>query len=349
MKSWKQVLASPSATILETIKRIDDGALQIALVVDSGGKLVGTVTDGDVRRGMLKGISLDQPASAIMNANPICVAAGSDRQTILALMKQRQLRQIPVVDAAGVLVGLETLDGYLQPAKRENIVVLMAGGEGTRLRPLTQNCPKPMLSVGGRPILETILLNFLEYDFNRFYISVNYMGEVIQEYFGDGSKWGTDIRYVEETERMGTAGALALLPEVPRHPLLVMNGDLLTKANFGQLLEFHAAHRSKATMCVREQDFEVPYGVLTLKDNDIVEIREKPVTRHYVNAGIYVLEPEALHLLPSEGYCDMPVLLESLIRSGGKVAAFPLREYWLDIGQQADFEKGEDEFKGMFQ
>ena len=349
MKSWREVVTRSDASILETIKLIDAGSLQIALIVDGAGKLIGTVTDGDVRRAMLKGISLDQPASLIMNSRPVHVTADSDRLETLTLMKQKQLRQIPVVDTAGVLVGMETLDGYLQPPKRENIVVLMAGGAGTRLGPLTENCPKPMLRVGGRPILETILLNFIEQNFSRFYISVNYRGEMVRDYFGDGSRWGVDIRYLEESERMGTAGALGLLPEVPAHPLIVMNGDLLTKASFGQLLEFHAAHGCKATMCVREHDFQVPYGVLTLRDDNIVEIREKPVTTHFVNAGIYVLEPAVLGHLPSAGYCDMPALFDALIKAGGKAAAFPLREYWLDIGQLADFERGKDEFKGLFQ
>lgn len=328
---------------------IDAGDVQIALVADSAGKLVGTVTDGDVRRGMLKGVSLDHPVSTIMNSRPVSVPATEDRLVALALMKQRQLRQVPVVDAAGVLVGLETLDGYLQPGKRDNLVVLMAGGEGSRLLPLTESCPKPMLPVGGRPILETILLNLLDYGFHRICISVNYLGDVIQKHFGDGSRWGVEISYLREHERMGTAGSLGLIKDIPKQSMVVMNGDLLTKVNFGQLMEFHAAHQCKATMCVREQDFQVPYGVLTLQDDSIVEIMEKPVTRHFVNAGIYVLEPEVLGHLPESGYCDMPALFQALIKSGGKAAAFPLREYWLDIGRRADFERGGHEFKNFFE
>ncbi len=349
MKFWTEICVGPEASIREAIARIDSGAAQLALVVDARRRLLGTVTDGDVRRGILRGVALDAPVSSVMNGSPTTVGPASNRAVILGLMKQTQLRQIPIVDHEGTLLGLETLSELLQPAARDNVVVLMAGGLGTRLRPLTEDCPKPMLRVGERPILETILLSFIEYGFRRFYFSVNYRADVIIDHFGDGSHWDVRIDYLRERERMGTAGALGLLPERPNAPLIVMNGDLLTKVNLDHLLDFHASHRARATMCVREYDFQVPYGVLKLDHHRIVEIEEKPVQRFFVNAGIYVLEPEVPDLLP-EGRCfDMPALFGQLIACGEQTAAFPLREYWLDIGRHADFDKAQGDFAGEFE
>lgn len=348
MKFWTDICVGPASTIRDAIARIDAGEAQLALVVDAGQRLQGTVTDGDVRRGLLRGVPLDEPVSTIMNGSPTTVGPGSSRSDILALMKQKLLRQIPIVDHEGRLLGLETLNELLRPATRDNVVVVMAGGLGTRLRPLTDECPKPMLRVGERPILETILLNFIEYGFRRFYFSVNYRADMVIDHFGNGGRWGVRIDYLREKDRMGTAGALSLLPEHATTPLIVMNGDLLTKVNLDQLLDFHASHGAKATMCVREYDFQVPYGVLKLDHHRIVEIEEKPVQRFFVNAGIYVLEPETLDLLPSGCSFDMPSLFSQLIDQDEPTAAFPLREYWLDIGHHADFDKAQGDFAGEF-
>ncbi len=348
MSHWKQTLVGAGASLREAIHVLDSGAMQIVLVVDDNHRLLGTITDGDVRRGILKGISLDDSVGRIMNPSPTVVRAGDERQLILAMMQHKQLHHIPVVDEQGSLIGLEILDEIIQRRIRDNPVVLMAGGLGSRLRPLTDDCPKPMLHVGNKPLLETILENFIEYGFHRFYISLNYMGDVIKRYFGDGSRWDVRIAYLEEDQKLGTAGALSLLPEKPASPLLVMNGDLLTKINFRQLLEFHLEHRARATMCVREYDFQVPYGVVKIDRQRITGIDEKPVQRFFVNAGIYVLDPAVMDLIPQGAYYDMPSLFEKLIGRGDETSAFPIREYWLDIGQLADYDRANGEFKQVF-
>jgi dTDP-glucose pyrophosphorylase len=348
MSDWARLLLPPEATVREAIQCIDAGGMQIALVVDAQHKLIGTISDGDVRRGILRGVSLDSPSGGIMNRAPTVVASGEEREVIIATMRARHLHKIPVLDSQGRLVGLETLGELVRPAPRENIVVLMAGGLGARLRPLTEARPKPMLVIGGRPILETILLNFIESGFHRFYISVNYMAEVVKEHFGDGSRWGVEIRYIHEPERMGTAGAVGLLPEQPRAPVIVMNGDLLTKINCASLLDFHLSHAATATMCVREYDLQVPYGVVKLKEHRLLSVEEKPVHRFFVNAGIYVLSPEAMALIPPSFY-DMPTLFEKLVAEGRETAVFPIREYWLDIGHLADLEKANGEFGVHFE
>lgn len=348
MKNWKQTLLPPTASLREAIETIDASAMQIALVVDEERKLLGTVTDGDVRRGILRGIALEQSVSQVMNAQPTVARADEPREQVLANMQRKQLHRIPIVDEQNQVTGIEFLEELIQPHLKENWVVLMAGGLGSRLRPLTNDCPKPMLKVGNKPLLETILENFIEYGFRHFYISVNYMADMVKDHFGDGARWGVEIRYLEEDRKLGTAGALSLLPSKPQAPLLVMNGDVLTKVNFRQLLDFHATHDSMATMCVREYDFQVPYGVVRIEKHRITGIDEKPVHRFFVNAGIYVLAPEALQAIPEGQFFDMPTLFETLIAKGEETVVFPIREYWLDIGQLADYDRANGEFMQVF-
>ena len=208
--------------------------------------------------------------------------------------------------------------------------------------------PKPLIHVGSQPILETILKNFKDYGFRRFFIAVHYKNEMVRRHFGDGARWGVEIRYLKESKPLGTAGALGFLPAVPKLPLIVMNGDLLTNIHFDQLLSFHKAGRAAATMGVREYDFQVPYGVIKIKNDSILTIDEKPVQRFFVNAGIYLLEPRTLRLLPKNKPFDMTQLFERLIKSKERIAAFPIREYWLDIGQMDDLKRANGEFARVF-
>jgi dTDP-glucose pyrophosphorylase len=337
--------------IRDALKIIDrQGGQKIALVVDSDQKLLGTVTDGDVRRGILSGIDAKNPVSMIMNGEPIKAKPSDDRKLTISIMKKNKLHQLPIVDDDGCLLGLDTLDEFEFSPHRENIVLLMAGGFGSRLQPLTNKCPKPMLKVGGRPILETIILNFIESGFKKIIISLNYKGNMIREYFADGSGFGVSIEYIEEDKSLGTAGSLRLLPEIQNsHPLIVMNGDVLTKVNFGHLLDFHASNNSKATMGVSEYNFQVPYGVLKLDNHRIVEIEEKPNHIFFVNAGIYVLDQDILNCLPDEERFEMPNLFEQLIKVGHHTAAFPIREYWLDIGQPENLKQAHSDFKDVFE
>lgn len=348
MKNWKKILVSPDTSIKEAIRIIDQGALKIALVVDDTNRLLGTITDGDIRRGILRGCDLLSPVDGIMNKTPLVAGENDGRDRIIAMMRQKLLYQIPVVNGAGVLVGLEVIDDILKANRLDNWVVLMAGGLGTRLKQLTADTPKPLLKVGSKPILETIVDNFIEQGVSRFFISVNYKSEMIEEHFGDGSRWGVQIEYLREDKKLGTAGALGLLEEKPSAPILVMNGDLLTKMNFVQLLDFHAEHLSTATMCVREYDFQVPYGVVTLDQHRILSIEEKPIQKFFVNAGIYVLEPKVLELIQQDSYLDMPSLFNQLVTQEKNTAVFPIREYWLDIGRIDDFERAKVDFDKVF-
>lgn len=349
MKDWNKVKISPETIIREAIRILDQGALKIALVTDDSDHLLGTVSDGDIRRGILKGHSLEDQIHLVMNQSPVTVGLNETRESILNLMRQRQVYQIPVVGESGRLMGLEVIESILAPPRCDNWVVLMAGGLGTRLKQLTRNMPKPLLKIGDKPILETILENFIAQGFNRFFISVNFMSELIEEHFGDGSRWGVQIEYLREDKKLGTAGALALLPEVSSAPILVMNGDVLTKVDFRQVLDFHLEHRAMATMCVREYDFQVPYGVVKVNQHRISSIEEKPIQRFFVNAGIYVLEPKVLEEIPYNSYFDMTSLFEKLVEQQQETAVFPVREYWLDIGRTDDFERAKAEYIEVFE
>jgi dTDP-glucose pyrophosphorylase len=348
MNAWQEVLVSPCSTIRETIQKIDVGSLLIALVVDEERRLLGTVTDGDVRRGLLRGLSLDDKAAKIMNPRPTVAKSAENRRALLDAMRRKQIHHLPLVDGSGHLTGLETLQDLLKPSTRDNVALLMVGGQGRRLRPMTDDCPKPMLPIGSRPLLETILLNFIQHGFHRFYLAVNHKAEQIISHFGDGSQWNVEVQYLRESKVMGTAGALSLLPERPEHPFLVMNGDLLTKVNLNHLLDFHVEANCVGTMCVREHEFQVPYGVIRVNGQELLAIEEKPTQKLFVNAGIYVLQPEALDLVPRHVYFDMPQLFERLVEMKRKTAVFPLREYWLDVGQPADFVKAESDFEHIF-
>ncbi len=349
MKDWTKTLLPPTASIRESIEVIDAESLQIAMIVDDERRLMGTVTDGDIRRGILKGIAMTETVSMVMKTSPFTTGHDVAEMALHEMMLERQLRQIPLVDQAGHVVGLAHIDDLLPQSRvRDNWVVLMAGGQGERLRPLTADTPKPLLKVGDKPIAETIMENLIAQNFRKFYISVNYMANMIKDHFGDGSRLGVEIRYIEEDRRLGTAGALGLLPEPPKSPLIVMNSDLLTGVDFNSLLSYHLENASMATMCVREYDFQVPFGVVGIKDNRVTGINEKPVHKFFVNAGIYVLDPAMLELIP-KGVCfDMPELFNRIIELNEKTAAFPVREYWLDVGRIDDLEKAKREFNDEF-
>jgi dTDP-glucose pyrophosphorylase len=342
--TWKNALIPPDASIRQAIAAIDNSRIQIALVVGPDALLIGTVTDGDIRRALLRGISVDDPIATVMNGKPTTLPQEESAQRAHDLMRRTTHRCIPRVDGRGGITGVWHLSDFLQTEVHDNVVVVMAGGLGTRLNPITEALPKPLIRIGAKPILETILDNFREFGFREFYLSVNYKAEMVKEYFGDGSRWGISIRYLEESKRLGTAGALSLLPVRPTKPLIVMNGDLLTKVNFQQLLDFHHDHDDAATMCVREYDLKVPFGVVTMEDHHITAVDEKPVQRFFVNAGIYVLEPDTLDCVPREEQFDMTSLFQMLVESGQRVSAFPIREYWLDVGRLDDLERARLEF-----
>ena len=336
----------PGATIGDAIRAIDSGPAQIALVVDGDGQLVGTITDGDVRRALIRGLGLDTAAGSIMNTRPTVAASDVADPELLATMRATMHRAIPVLDANRRVVRVAQLGDLIHVRNKPNRVVVMAGGLGTRLSPLTADRPKPLIDVGSRPVLETMIESLRDFGFRHIYLAVNYKAEMVKKHFGSGGSFGLTIRYLEESERLGTAGALGLLPEKLEQPLLVVNGDVLTKINFDQLLDFHTAQRAAATMCVREYDIQIPYGVVKIEDHRIRAIDEKPVQRFFVNGGIYVLEPDVVEHV--SGALDMPALFEGLIAAGRETVAFPIREYWVDIGQIEDLERARSEYPSIY-
>jgi dTDP-glucose pyrophosphorylase len=340
MITWENTLITPDATIGNAIEVITRVAVQVALVVDADRRLLGVITDGDIRRGLLKGVSLKEKVSLVMNRTPKTATAGTyNTHRLMSIMRTRRIHQLPLVDDSGRVVGLHLLDELLQAQKMPNWVVLMAGGLGTRLQPLTHHCPKPLLHVGDRPILETILDSYLDQGFSRFIISLNYKGEMIESYFGNGEEWGAEIHYIREKKRMGTAGPLSQLPLQPDTPFFVMNSDLLTTINYQAMLKFHASHGQLATMAVREFDMEVPFGVVKMDGIHITGIQEKPVHHFFVNAGIYLLDPKCLSFIPDDTFFNMPDLFQTLIQHDQHPSAFPLHEYWLDIGGMKELEQ----------
>ena len=318
-------------------------------MVDAEERLLGTVTDGDVRRGLLKKHDLEAPVTAIMNRNPVVANQVDSREHMLALLRARDIEQLPILDQERRPVGLETVRELSCPRIRHNRVVIMAGGLGSRLGALTEDCPKPMLPVGSKPILEVILESFIEYGFRRFYFSVNYRKEQIQDYFHDGSHWGVAIEYLEETEKLGTAGSLAMLSDTGGLPFFVMNGDLLTRINFHRILDFHNKHKARATLCVRRVEQTIPFGVVAMDDHRLLEIEEKPVRKYFVNAGIYLLEPTVLPLIPAKTRFDMPDLFRKIVEKGDETVAFPFVDYWLDIGRMGDFRQACQDYPEVFQ
>ncbi|WP_342575029.1 nucleotidyltransferase family protein [Solibacillus sp. FSL K6-1781] len=346
MIKWENIVVHTKQTLFETMKIIDETSLQFAVVVDEDNHLLGTVTDGDIRRGILRGEGLEVPINLIMNPNPFSAKYGLKTNTYKQLMKSKNLKQLPIVNDQNQIVDILFID-HLETPTNKNQVILMLGGLGKRLRPLTNDIPKPMLKVGNKPIVESIIEGFKQYGYTNFIFSVNYKKEVIQDYFQNGNIMGISIDYIEEKKRMGTAGALSLLENRPTEPFFVMNGDLLTQVNFDQLMQFHQEQNAVATMCVREYEYQVPYGVIETDGVELISIKEKPIHRSFVNAGIYVLSPEVFEYIPVDTFYDMPSLFEALINQGKKTSVFPIHEYWLDIGRVDDFNRANEQYKGL--
>lgn len=348
MKNFESIKLVSSSTIEEALQIIDSGAMQIALIIDDKNKLIGTITDGDIRRGLLSGLSLSDSIDPIIYRTPTVCNINDSKEVILKVAVEKKIYQIPIIDLNGVLVGVDEVDELLKPTEYPNKVVLMVGGLGTRLRPLTDKKPKPLLEVGNKPILETIISNFSKYGFKNIILSVNYKSQMIEDYFGDGARFRVKISYIHEEKRMGTAGALSLMKGKLDEPFFVMNGDLLTNVNFEHMLEYHLNNSSVATMGVREYDFQVPYGVVNVDGCQITSIEEKPTQKFFVSAGIYMLNNDTLDLIPDNEYYDMPTLFEKMITKKQSVISFPIREYWLDIGRLSDYEQANNEYMSVF-
>ena len=349
MNNWKEIAIAKDTTIKVALEVIDKGAVQLALVVDDNSKLIGTISDGDIRRAFLKGASIDSSISSFLNYNPITSSSSQSLSEVKKLMSQHAITKIPIINDAGIIIGLHAEDRTYRSMWEDRCAVIMCGGLGRRLGQLTQDCPKPLLQVGKKPILETIIENFAESGCKDIYLSVNYKSEMIKQYFGNGEKWGIKISYLEEQISLGTAGPLSLIKDQIKKPFIVMNGDILTKINFENLISFHNQTDSLATICVREYDFQVPYGVVNIdKEGKVEEIVEKPIHSFFISAGVYILNPDLLQQIEEDTSLDMPTLLKRCISNNQRVSSFPIKEYWVDIGKMDDYEKANSDYGKFF-
>ena len=341
MSNVRNIVLNKEDTILRALELLDLHALRIVLVVDENNHLLGSITDGDIRRGLLKGQDLHASVESVMHTSPYSIEEDklTNRQ-VFEIMREKRYLALPVIKN-GQLVNIITLDDLIRTKRKENPIFIMAGGFGTRLRPLTDKCPKPMLPIGGKPLLETIISSLKEQGFYKFYISTHYLPEIIQNHFGNGEKFDIQIQYVHESEPLGTGGALSLLPrqEVDL-PFIVINGDVLTNMNFSKLIDFHISQNAVATMCVREFQYQIPYGVVNSVQNNIQSMTEKPSYYFNINTGIYVISPELLEQVKSQ-FIGMPTILEQQITKSKKVVSYPLHEYWLDIGHMEDYNRAQ--------
>jgi len=337
-KTLVEITVKEIDTIEDAIRSLNNSGTRICLVVDEQRKLIGTVSDGDIRRGLLNGKTLSTACLEVAHLHPVVVPGGCSRALARRMMLVNKVQQIPEIDEDGVVLGVHTWEELESAAAQDSTIVVMAGGQGIRLRPLTEACPKPMLKVGDKPMLEHLIIRVRNQGFNKIILAINYLGHMIEDYFGDGSQFGVQIEYLRETTPLGTAGALSLLSNKPASPLIVINGDVATEIKFDDLLEFHKRQKAKLTMAVRLHEWQHPYGVVTIDGSNIVGFEEKPVFQTRVNAGIYVLSPEALDLLEADQACDMPTLFERARSISLATIAYPTHEPWIDIGRQEDLE-----------
>lgn len=336
-----QLQVNVGGTIRDAMAVLDKHGKGIAFIIDDEDRFVDTVTDGDIRRAILKGIKITHPLRKLIENKgehfPLTAHIAEDPDTVLAKMKERRVLQVPVLDDSGRIASMLTLE-ELKETNIDMQAVIMAGGFGTRLHPLTDDTPKPMLKVGDKPLIEHIVGSLRNAGIKNLNITTHFMPEKIIDHFEDGSRFGVSVNYVNETTPLGTAGALSLMEE-PTEPVLVMNGDILTKVDFRALLSFHKEHRADMTICVRQYEFQVPYGVIECEGHQVTQLTEKPSYSFFVNAGIYLLEPKLHSKIPSDTKFDMTQLVDQVIAEGGTVASFPIIEYWMDIGQHADYRK----------
>ena len=331
-----------NATIKDAVETLEKGELKIVLVIDQDNVLKGTIYDGDIRRALLTGLNLNCRVDKVMTSNYIRVSKQVSFKEVRGIMKKNSIFHVPVTDKEDKLLGLHVLDnyGFEEDLKiYPNSVLLMAGGRGERLMPLTENCPKPLIRINGKPLLEIILEKFIKAGLRNFYISVHYLSDQIINYFGNGEKWDISISYLHEEKPMGTAGALSLLPKTINNPILIMNGDILTKINIPQFLEFHDNNRADITVAGSEHYYTSPYGVVEVEGINFKSIIEKPTFKNFINAGIYIINPSIVKDLNDNEYLDMPDLLNKRLGGNYKKIVYPIHEYWLDIGRMESLNK----------
>lgn len=331
--------------IIDVMKTINDNASGFVVIVDKDFKLFGTATDGDIRRGLLKGISLQASISEVMNSSPLTLPDESSTYERLQLMEEKQISLIPIINDSGILISIESLNELRESHLKDNFVVIMAGGLGSRLGHLTKDRPKPLLPIQEKPILEVIVENIKKFGFKNIFISVNYKSHMIEDHFGDGKKLGLNIKYLKESKPLGTAGALKLVPKT-NLPIVVVNGDVLSKINLPLFLKHHEEKKLDASMCVKHYEYRVPYGVVEISDDgEVQKLVEKPIFSHLINTGVYILNSRTIEQIPEGESIDMPSLLESLLEKKFKIGSFQIKDYWIDIGQIEDYERAQNEFE----
>ena len=334
---WHKAVLKNNSSVGDAIKNLDQFPIKIVLVCDEDGVLEGTVSDGDIRRGLLKGLEMASPLLNVTHRNAVVVPPDLSRKMVTQLMIANKIQQVPIVDDERKVIGIHLWDEISATPKRSNLMVIMAGGMGTRLRPFTENCPKPLLPVAGKPMLQHIIENAMKEGFQHFVLAIHYLGHMIKDYFGDGEKLGVKIEYLCEEFPLGTAGALSLLAR-PQLPFVVTNGDVMTDIHYGQLLDFHLRHEASATMAVRVHEWQHPFGVVQMDGVEIIGFEEKPIARSHINAGVYAIDPEVLNHLVTDIHCDMPTLFERLQMKKKLTVAYPMHEPWLDVGRPDDLQ-----------
>ena len=335
---WRKVIMPVNSNLAEVVQNLEEYTLKIVLIVNKLGVLIGTICDGDIRRGLLRGLDMESGIDTVIQYDALLVPPDMERQLVMQLMEANKIKQVPIVDEKHQILGLHLWDDISIAPARPNLMVIMAGGMGVRLRPQTNNLPKPLLSVANKPMLEHIIDRAKVEGFTHFIIAIHYLGHMIEEYFGNGDRLGVKIEYLREDVPLGTAGALSLLSP-PNEAFVVTNGDVITDIRYGEMIDFHNRYSSSATMAVRVHEWEHPFGVVKTDGVDIVNFEEKPIARSHINAGVYVINSENLSELISNEHCDMPDLFERLKLNGKRIIAYPMHEPWLDVGRPADLEK----------
>jgi dTDP-glucose pyrophosphorylase len=333
---WRKAILAAESTIEQAIRNLDQTGIRIILIIDQTKRLVGTISDGDIRRGLLLGLDMKSPIASIIHHDALVVPPEMPRESVLNLMSSNKILQIPVVNEQQQLVGLHLWDEITVPSKRPNLMIIMAGGKGTRLMPYTEASPKPMVTVGGKPMLEHIIERGKSEGFHHFVLAIYHLGQVIEDYFGNGERLGVQIDYLREQSPLGTAGALSLFNPRPNSPFVVTNGDVITDIHYGELLDFHERYQASATMAVRAHEWQHPFGVVQTEGVEIIGYVEKPISRSHINAGVYILSPEVLDELSVNMPCDMPTLFDRLQAKGKRAIAYPMYEPWLDVGKPDD-------------
>jgi dTDP-glucose pyrophosphorylase len=326
-------------SLLEALKKLDASSFGICLVVDDNNRLTGMLTDGDVRRALIKGYSLSSSINNHINRNFYAVLPSANRAEVLDIMQARTFSHVPIIDVSGKLVGLHLLHSLLSHQPKENWAVIMAGGKGTRLGKLTSTMPKPMLKVAGRPILERIVLHLIGHGINNIFIAINHLSHIIEEYFNDGRQLGCNIKYLREDEPLGSGGALSLLPAPAKFPVILMNGDLIVEADISNMLHFHKNNTYFATMGIHYYNHEVPFGCVEIDNNRIVALEEKPLITKIVNAGVYVLSPEAVNSIPRNTFFPITTIFENALAEKRPCGVYHLDGDWIDIGQPDQLQK----------